>query len=516
LLKRFFYIKYFNCLSPFFRGDLRQALTSGYIYVMLFAFPLFTGGSGYANITFSKYLFFVIATILWILALIIISLANRAVLKRPSAVQMAVLLFMLSAVLSFLFSAFKAQSFIGAGRYDGLLSLLLYTLIFLGVAEFGGAKMPHAYAFAASVSLCCIVGILQIFNLDILRLFPEGITYYDAHTLYTGEFLGTIGNVNILSSLLCLAIPLFFALPVISGARRDFVFFIPLFLAVLTLCVSRVSAGAVACALCAVFGTPLLMTTIPRLRRALCAASVSLFAVAASRFFDAGFSDGAFYAMLHFSKMAVLLCIAALCLLVLALLLCIKEFNPSRKNMQVFFSCFCFASLLGALVFVYFYPWSGGTLYELSEILHGNINEKFGSSRIEIWRESLKLFPERPLLGGGPDTLSLRLSMSFSRYVEETGQTLSTFVDNAHNEYLGYLINLGAFGFLSYLAVIFTSLFGWARAKGSSIGLALGFSVLCYAFQSFFSLGLCIVSPIFWLTLGLLSPNKILHILEDS
>lgn len=91
--------------------------------------------------------------------------------------------------------------------------------------------------------------------------------------------------------------------------------------------------------------------------------------------------------------------------------------------------------------------------------MQGNIKDSFGSSRILIWRKSLELVPERMLLGGGPGTLSLRLDVNFSRFVEETGQTLSSSVDNAHNDYLGILVNTGLLSLAAYLAAQLTSLF---------------------------------------------------------
>ena len=51
-------------------------ITDGYIYLMLFLFPLFTGFEGYANITFSKYVFFVSASALWLITISVCALAG--------------------------------------------------------------------------------------------------------------------------------------------------------------------------------------------------------------------------------------------------------------------------------------------------------------------------------------------------------------------------------------------------------------------------------------------------------
>ena len=54
-----------NVFRRMSRGDARRNATDIYVFVMLLVFPLFTGFKGYAAVTVSKYLFFVICTALW-------------------------------------------------------------------------------------------------------------------------------------------------------------------------------------------------------------------------------------------------------------------------------------------------------------------------------------------------------------------------------------------------------------------------------------------------------------------
>ena len=117
-----------------------------------------------------------------------------------------------------------------------------------------------------------------------------------------------------------------------------------------------------------------------------------------------------------------------------------------------------------------------------------------------IWREALRLFAERPLLGGGPDSFGLRSGLDFSRYVPETGQTLTTHADNAHCEPLGYLVNLGLLGFAAWAALTAAALRRWLRGAGPEYGAGL----VCYLVQSLFGLGLCLVAPIAWIYMGLI------------
>ena len=156
------------------------------------------------------------------------------------------------------------------------------------------------------------------------------------------------------------------------------------------------------------------------------------------------------------------------------------------------------------LLFIYFFAPAEGTLYELSQVLHGNIDDKFGSSRIKIWRGCLALFNENPIFGSGPDTLALRVDIQFARFVPETGKILQTSVDNAHNEYIGYLINTGIFGLAAYLFILALGLVRLLKGHSRPNICAIGLACLCYCVQSFFALGLPLVAPLFWIALALL------------
>lgn len=484
-----------------------SGLTDSYITVMLLVFPLFTGFSGYKNLTLSKYCFFAAATCLWFALLFgygIYSLIKRKNdIKCPKAPVTAVIIYMAVCSLSAIFSPYREYVFLGAGRYDGLATLLLYGMVFLGVSQTARPRRKYFLCLAVSCTLCCMVALLQLLDLDVLGLFPEGLGYYDHGVFYTGEFLGTIGNANLLSAFLCLCAPAFAAMFVTDRSMGSGLYLVSFFLALLVLIASRVAGGAVALAVCALAGAPVLVTDRRRLSRAL----VLLAAAAAAAYL--GLAFGCSYenrtTEFYFSGVRWLpLMLAALALAVLSVFVSrggmpVPEGRVLRRSillteLVVVMSC---------LVVLYLVPWQSGTLYELSSVLHGEISDSFGSSRIGIWKSVLSLVPERPLLGGGPDTLALRLDMTFSRYVPETGKTLSVYVDNAHNEYLGILANTGILGLCTWLAI--PALSAGRIFRGSSrLSTALGLSMICYWVQSFFGLGLCIVAPLMWLLWGLL------------
>ena len=414
-------------------------LTDKYISLMLLVFPLWTGTEGYAAITRGKFLFFAVLSALYLALLLPCALLDGEKPRRARLPQWFALAFMAAACLSAALSPYGSAVIIGASRYDGLVTLLLYGGIFLGVSAFGEWKKYYVYLLAASASICSLVAIPQLLGGNPFGLYPGELTYFDANVRYTGEFLGTIGNTNLLAAFYCLCIPLFIWHALTHRALCDRLVLAAAALCLGVLIASRVASGAVALAAAAVVLIP------------------------------------------HY----------------------VNHTSHSRKKALIAAGCLA-ALCLAALAAVYFYGGSSGTLHELSQLLHGHVEDSYGSSRVAIWRECLRLAGERPLVGGGPDTLALRTDMTFSRFVEETGSTISTHVDNAHCEPLGYLVNLGALGLIPYLALCAGSLRRFFRGCAPAAGGAL----CCYYVQSLFGLGLCIVVPLVWIYMGLVCSGK--------
>ena len=175
------------------------------------------------------------------------------------------------------------------------------------------------------------------------------------------------------------------------------------------------------------------------------------------------------------------------------------NYTGRKRAARLLICCLAGLAIL-AIIIIYLAPPGGGTLWELSEILHGRAQDGFGSSRVAIWREALRLFGERPLTGGGPDTFDARSLLDFERYVPETGLTLSPHADNAHSEPLGCLVNLGLVGFAAYAGLVVTALRRWLRGSGPEYGAGL----VGYLVQSLFGLGLCLVVPVAWIYMGLI------------
>lgn len=158
---------------------------------------------------------------------------------------------------------------------------------------------------------------------------------------------------------------------------------------------------------------------------------------------------------------------------------------------------------LAGLTAVYFWPGQSGILYEFSQLLHGNLADEFGTRRGEIWKRCWELFLEKPWLGGGPGTAAARF------HIHWVGEYRETWVDNAHNVYLGHLVNLGVVAAASYIVAAAFSLITWVRRRDMGpLYPALGCGVLCYMVQDLFGLGLHLTAPMLYVAWGLLESGN--------
>jgi hypothetical protein len=348
-----------------------------------------------------------------------------------------------------------------------------------------------------------VIGLLQYAGRNPLGLFPAGYTYHDAFVLYANEFMGTLGNTDLLSSFLSVAVMLFYAGFVVRG--KGALFLPPFAAGVFLLLLSGVSAGLVGLSAALLLTAPVLLDTKERFLRALLAGASALFSAGLyfclkvtyeNRVTDLRFVPGT-YAVAAFLASAVLAGSAFLFHRK-------KSAVPWRRERarRVLIWAVAAVVLLGVALLL-FVPVSGGTLYEARQLLKGNIDPSFGSGRIRIWKESLGLVPQHPWFGGGPDTLASRIGFSFTRYSDELKMTIESKIDNAHNDYLNILVNTGFLSLIFYLAALASALLrGVRRRDKNPMALIPVAAVLSYSVQVFFSFSICITAPFFWVALA--------------
>ncbi len=183
-----------------------------------------------------------------------------------------------------------------------------------------------------------------------------------------------------------------------------------------------------------------------------------------------------------------------------SLLVCFPTLLPVRKKAARFLWAAEALLCLAALLIVYAFPLPG-TAGELHEILRGHAEDSFGSGRIYIWKNTWKLVLERPLLGGGADTLGKR-GLAFVKAASD-GSVIRRTIDCAHCEPLNILVNQGLGAFLSLAAAWLLTLIRTWRER-TLPAAALRSALTAYTAASFFGIGMAANAPFFWIILGML------------
>lgn len=141
------------------------------------------------------------------------------------------------------------------------------------------------------------------------------------------------------------------------------------------------------------------------------------------------------------------------------------------------------------------------TANETKEIVKGNLDDGYGTHRMFIWKNTLKIVPKNIIHGVGIDNF-------YYAFGDKPLARGTWFFDKAHNEYLQILITEGIFALISYLL-----LYGSITIRGiinnyKNKEIYLILPVIGYLVQAFFNISVIEVAPLFYISLGLLVDRK--------
>ena len=419
-----------------------ERLTSWFLAAMIIVLLLGFGPRGYTDITFTKYLLFLLVTGLYLAAMAGVAVRSRFKEKKPlpspaplcrdaGLIRCCLLLFLAFSAVSAMRSP-GVTTIIGLHRYEGLLTIALYIVTFLFVSVYGRPQKWLLFLFGAAVTIFCLICFAQFLGYNPFGLYPDGLTYYDANKAYRYQYLGTIGNVDLVAAFLSLAAPVLLLAIMRLRGKVKFLLLVPLAMVLAVTALSRVAAAYVA-----VFGGLFLLIPMAMLK---------------------------------------------------------------KKRQKLLAWILILVLVLAGFALVFYHDFGTGTLHEFHQLLHGGWDDDYGSGRLFIWRNVLPLVAEKPLFGGGPDTLGQRMTVDFERYDANTGTLYRAAIDTAHNEYLNILVNEGALALGAYLAALIAFFVLFIRENHRNDVLAIcGSGVFCYCIQAFFGIRICITAPFFWL-----------------
>ena len=170
-------------------------------------------------------------------------LSPGALWRKANWTQRLVVCYWLLTVLSTLCSPLRRYALWGMSRQEGLITITIYCGCFLCVSTYGRLRRWMADVFGAAMTLFAVLCLLQLRGGNPLGLYPEGYNYFGANVDYPGAYLGTIGNVDSVAALLCLAIPLLWVALVRLKDMRRWWLALPLALNLLVLMKMNVQAG---------------------------------------------------------------------------------------------------------------------------------------------------------------------------------------------------------------------------------------------------------------------------------
>ncbi|MBR1413920.1 MAG: O-antigen ligase family protein [Bacilli bacterium] len=188
--------------------------------------------------------------------------------------------------------------------------------------------------------------------------------------------------------------------------------------------------------------------------------------------------------------------VALICVYIYALIYAIKN----KKYWRIFLVLILLAFITEVLVFnnqTNLLNDFVKTSNETKEVIKGNIKDNYGSSRMFIWKNTLKIVPKNIINGVGIDNF-------YYAFGDKPLWKGKYFYDKAHNEYLQILICEGIFALISYLVFYFIIIFRGIKNNYKEKSIYLILPVIGYLIQAFFSFSVIEVAPIFYISLGLL------------
>ena len=503
-----------------------ERIVENYIYLILCVHPL-VFWHYYRDIIDVKYYFFVICSVSLMILLAGYSIGRNFFLreskkkstgmqilyrikklwKATSFQEKMIVLFMLVTAISTFQSDYFFESFWGnEGRLTGLFLTTIYGICFLIVGRLGKLKERILDAMLLTGNLVCLFGITDYFQLDILG-FKENIV-----SSQIWMFTSTIGNINLYTIFVAMITAIAMILFISEGKDRlakKAYYYITMVIAMTALLMGQSDNAYLS--LIALFGlSPLYLFRYKwGIRGYAIAISSFMTVILAIHWMDILYQDTIklVIAVEIASKISVFPLIVATCWIVTCLIawaLRKGEAETASPWWRFGWIALICIVIIGVLYVLYDCNIAGNAERYGNFQRYVLLNERWGTNRGFIWSAALEVYGGYPwyrkLVGFGPDTFGLAL---YHKYLPKMLEFSGEIYDSAHNEYIQYLVTLGAAGLLAYLALIFSSIRRMWKNRTNPYVMAILFALLCYWFQAAVNINQPITGPIVWILWGL-------------
>lgn len=508
----------FNKIDP---KALTTFISTVYLIVFFLIYPLFMK-SGYVNISYDKYTFFIYSSLVAILLLLVTGLFLLfRELNRILITDFFVLIFILLSTISFLLSSYRQDglnSVLGAeGWYMGYLTILVMCVLYFLISRLWLFEKIVVYAIFIGSFLVYLLGILDRYSLYIIPL-----------EVRNSSFISTLGNINWFMGFYSVITPLGVVLFLLElkkshengtislNAKLLAVYVFVAFLAGFAQGSDGIvlfDAALFVCILCLV-----------RSRRIYLEHSCLVFLMWA-------LSQIIFVLMMHFPgldynydisgiyRLLTNIYIAPI-VVVLVLLTYLFIRNKVRKGHDVSITKKRMAGVVLGIFFSLIVLWlvvciintNTGFIDENSGYL--TFDRHFASGRGETMWAGTEAFKNsgvrEKLIGAGPDMFDLKVYSIESVSSELKRVWPNDRLTNAHSEILTILVNQGILGiityigiFISYILLIFKGSKNVSKKDIPGFSLAVAVSVICYLSHNLMSFSQILSTPFIFIIMGM-------------
>ncbi|MDO5564317.1 MAG: O-antigen ligase family protein [Eubacteriales bacterium] len=530
-----------NDIDTIFK-NIANGITGVWVFVTLVIFPLYTHEM-YFDILGARYNFYKIsiivqASLLLMLALIYIfidvkerqyeglirfknSFSPKNILKTFRLTDFFLIILLIVFFVSFLGSDYKEEAWTGiSGRLQGLECWIYYFISYLLITR--TFKFKPFYLDFAILTGCfaCVWGILDFYFLDPFGFLRE--VSFDQKLM----FASSIGNYNTYTNYVSIIIAICVTLFCNEKKIWKTIFYgIMLFISI-TGTVTGISDNA-ALGLAAIFGfLPFYCFKDRRgfgryfIFLALTFVSISFVQISCAWHENHFLYSGSIFRTIgEFSKIhyiTIIFVINSIALNIYLYLSSKQKIIKTKTNTEVelpldrkmprdfFYFWILFFIMTISLVTFVIIDVNGKQKFPIFLKLGINqfliFNDDWGTHRGHNWRIAVQAFnnftPFQKLFGHGPDTyLVVTERTAYLEMVQKYGEVY----DSAHNEYLHYLVCVGALGLLSYLLVFISGIVrAFKCALDNPYVMACIIAVVAYLVQAIVNIAIPITTPIFF------------------
>lgn len=505
-MKKLVMKKFFNN-SRFSEGSV----SSVGVFLLLCIYP-FVFSNGYSDITYTRFMFFCLVSIVIFAICIIYYLKKtssvgteiRKSFSTATVTDKAFLSFFISTLAAFAFSEYKYASLIGdLGRYMGFVMFFSIFLMYIWVSRFYTLKERDMKFFCIAGVCIAVFSFLQFEGVDLFG-FLKSIPFERRK-----NFLSPFGNINVFASFLSVAAPFTMYMFCFNPEKKKNVFFYGVVCAANFISVLISNSDSVYAMIAVVWIVLFILSCRNK------EAFVRFF-ILCTIFFGASIFFAVIFYMVrgtrglstltHTYINSILPFLGIGISFVLYFLFSKKA--PSERTLKkvqkiaIASVLICFSVIMGCIV--YFTRFD--TVTDLGSFNgYFRFTDSWGTDRGYVWTRLIRIFGNASLkekiFGFGEDTVSVVL---IENYLSEMRSQLGYLFDNAHNEYLHYLITIGLFGLGSYLAILSSTFLSYKKHKLNVMQKALLLSVVGYMVQSGFNIIQPISTPFIFITVALI------------